>query len=717
MELEVDTLKPLLDPRNIAIIGASSDLTRIGGLPIKSLVDFNFQGKIFPVNPKYVEIAGLKCYSTISQVPCVVDLAIIVLPSYLVLHAVRDCGEQGVKSIIVMSAGFSEIGEQGKRNQDELTKIAKNYQMRVLGPNTVGMFNLQKGAIANFALTPSLGSVPKGRIGIVSQSGAFCGYIYTLAAQKQIGLNYFIGTGNEADIDVADCIAYLAQDENTDVIAVYLEGCKDGKKFIASLEMAKRNKKPVIILKVGKSEIGSKAALSHTASLVGEDASYDAVFKQTGAYRVESIQELLDVSYACSFGRLPQGKNIAIFTVSGGAGVMMADYLAFQDLNLPQPDESVRKKLLQLVPFASVQNPIDFTGHLVNNPKLLGEFLREVLDNRTYDMIVTFTGIQGYKEEAFAELLSAMNDISNEFPHIPQLLTTLFTQETKKKIHKIGIPVFDDPITMVNVAKALCYLGNHFYQSTKSETHWEKKKLDLSLFTSSALTEGYSKQLLQNYDIPVTNEKVVKTEEEAVQIANEIGYPVALKGMSPQILHKTEANLVQLNVNNDIDVFGLFSYIRETILQMKDAEFEGVLVQEMLDPPVAEIIVGSKTDQLFGPMIMVGLGGIFLEAFKDVSIRKAPVDKNEALKMIQELRGFSILNGLRGQSPGDIEALCDLITSLSHLVTDYADEIEEVDINPVMVYPLENGVMAADALIKLKQQHWKKSIKLAENLN
>ncbi|MCQ6275366.1 acetate--CoA ligase family protein [Bacillus sp. V3B] len=704
MRLELDSLKPLLDPNSIAIIGASSDLTKIGGLPIKSLLDFKYQGRIFPINPKYEEIAGLTCYPHISHVPYEIDLAIIVLPSSLVLQTVRDCGTHGVKSIIVMSAGFSEIGEQGRRNQEELTKIANNYGMRILGPNTVGMFNLKKGAIANFAITSSLGEVPKGRIGIVSQSGAFCGYIYTLASQKQIGLSYFIGTGNEADIDVADCIAYLAQGEHTDVIAVYLEGCKDGRKLISSLEMAKKNNKPVIVLKTGKSEIGSKAALSHTASLVGEDASYDVIFKQTGAYRVESIQEMLDIAYACSFGRLPQGKNIAIFTVSGGAGIMMADYLAFQDVNLPEPEESVRKKLLQLVPFASIQNPVDFTGHLVNNPKIFGDFLREVLDNGIYDMIVTFTGIQGYKKEAFEELLSAMKEIHNEYPHIPQLLTTLFTPETKKKIHKTGIPVFDDPITMVKVAKALSYLGNHFYPSTQSEMKWIKKKLDLSLFTSHTLTEVHSKQLLQYYDIPVTIEKMVKTEEEAVKVANEIGYPVVLKGMSPQISHKTEANLVHLNVYNDVEVIRLFRYLRQRIFQIQDAEFEGVLVQEMLDRPIAEIIVGSKNDLLFGPMIMVGLGGVFVEAFKDVSIRKAPVDKNEALKMIQELKGFSILNGLRGQPPVDIEALSDLITSVSHLVIDYAAEMEEVDLNPVMVYPVGNGVKVADALIKLKKK-------------
>ncbi|WP_338448237.1 acetate--CoA ligase family protein [Niallia oryzisoli] len=704
MKLELDTLKPLLDPNSIAIIGASSDLTKIGGLPIKNLVDFNYQGSIFPVNPKYNEIAGLTCYTHINQIPAEVDLAIIILPNSMVLQAVRDCGAHGVKSVLIMSSGFSEIGDKGRRDQEELTKIAKNYQMRVLGPNTVGMFNLHKGAIANFALTPSLGEVPKGRIGMVSQSGAFCGYIYTLAAQKQIGLSYFIGTGNEADIDAADCIAYLAQNEHTDVIAVYLEGCKDGKKLIAALEMAKKNKKPVIILKTGKSEIGSKAALSHTASLVGEDASYDAIFNQAGAYRVESIQELLDISYACSFGRLPQGKNIAIFTVSGGAGIMMADYLAFQDVHLPIPDENVRKKLLQLVPFASVQNPIDFTGHLVNNPKIFGEFLREILDNGHYDMIVTFTGIQGYKKEAFEELLSAMKDIQKEYPHIPQLLTTLFTPETKKKIHETGIPVFDDPITMVKVANALCYLGNHFDQSIKGQLKWIKKNLNFTLFKSNILTEVHSKSLLKHYDIPVTIEMMAKTEGEAVKVANEIGYPVVLKGMSPQILHKTDANLVHLNVTNDVDVIQLFRYIRQTISQIQDAEFEGVLVQEMLDRPVAEMIIGSNNDPQFGPMVMVGLGGIFVEAFKHVSIRKAPVDKNEALTMIQELKGSSILNGLRGQPPADIEALTELITSVSHLVIDYADEIKEVDLNPVMVYPAGNGVKTADALITLNKQ-------------
>lgn len=697
-----DTLRPLIDPKSIAIIGASADPERIGGRPIKTLMDFKYRGRILPVNPKYEKIAGLPCYPHISKVPGDIDVAIILVQGSLVLDTVRECGERGVRSVIVVSGGFAETSVEGMRSQKELVQIAHKHGMRILGPNTVGMFNALTGAFANFGVVSSLGKIPKGRIAIVSQSGAFCGYLYTLAVQNQIGLNYFIGTGNEADVDVADCIAYLSKDPHTDVIACYIEGIKDGKKFLKSLKLAKRYKKPVVVLKVGRTEIGQKAALSHTASLAGSDVVYDAIFKQEGVYRVESMQELLDVAYACSYGPLPQGKRVAIFTISGGAGVMLSDQLSERGLSLPQVDQEIKEKLLKLVPFATVHNPFDFTGQLVNQPKLMSDFMKTVLDNASFDMVVSFIATQGYNKNILDKVLEAIKELREWYPHIPQLLTTVTTLETKQMIHDVGIPVFDDPIRMSRVAKALCEIGEKFPPVKEESDQWEKKKIDFSIYTKSLLTENVSKDIIKVYGIPVTREKMASTPEEAVRVAKDIGYPVVLKGMSSQITHKTDKGLVHLNVQTDEGVTRLFTEIQDNILREEGAECEGVLVQEMLDPGIIEILVGVKNDSVFGPMVMLGLGGVFVEAFNDISMRMAPVNLETAQTMIQELRGADLLKGIRGQQPADLKGIAEIIVALSRLAFDYSQEIEEVDINPVIVYPEGHGVRAVDALVKLK---------------
>jgi acetyltransferase len=703
--LEADpskSLRPLLDPKNIAVIGASSDLTRIGGRPIKNLLDFNYKGTIFPVNPKRTEIAGLPCYPHISGVPGEIDLALIVVPAPMVLKTVKDCAQKGVRSLIVVSSGFAEAGEEGKKIQDEMTRIARESKMRVLGPNTVGMFNVLTGAFANFGISRSMGTVPKGRIGIVSQSGALCAYLYTLAVEQQIGLSYFIGTGNEADVDVADCISYLAEDPDTDVIACYMEGTRNGEKLLSALNLAKQRKKPVIVLKVGRSAAGRLAIASHTASLVGSDDVFDTIYKEAGAYRVESIQELLDIAWACSFGPLPRGKRVAIFSISGGAGVMLADQLTERGLILPQPDEEIQKQLKQLVPYASVLNPIDFTAQLLNDPKLLVDFMKNVLDRVPYDMVVTFTSTQGYYPMMTEKILDAIREVREAHPHIPHLLTSMTVPETRKMIREAGIPVYNDPIRMAKAGAALFRIAEFMQDSAPQRPRWEKKVRDLSVYSHPTLTEAASKEILRDYGIPVTREKMATAPEEAIQIANEIGYPVVLKGMSPQIPHKTEAGLVHLQVRSDAEVAELFSKIKESIAKVNGAECSGVLVQEMLKPPFVEMIVGSKFDPVFGPMVMVGMGGIFVEVLRDVSIRRAPVSEEQAMAMLRELRGFHLLEGARNQPPADTEALCAIIAALSRLAADYGDAAEEIDVNPVAVYARGKGAKAADALIKRK---------------
>jgi acyl-CoA synthetase (NDP forming) len=460
MTIDIETMKPLLDPKSIAIIGASSDLTKIGGRPIKGLIDFKYQGRILPVNPKYKDIAGLRCYPSIQEVPGDIDLAIIVVPGSAVVSAVQACGERGVRSVIVMSAGFAEIGGEGRQAQDEILSAAKKYNMRVLGPNTVGMFNLISGAMGNFGIGTQLGEVPKGRIAIASQSGAFCAYVYTLAAEGQIGLNYFVGTGNQADVDVADCIAYFAEDADTDVIVLYMEGISDINKLTEALELAKRRNKPVIAIKSGSSERGRRAIVAHTASSLEPEEIYEKIFRKTGVYQVESIQELLDVAMACSYGILPRGNRVAVFTISGAAGVILADQLTALGMDLPEPSAQVQKALLEKVPYASVFNPIDMTGQLVNQPELMGQFMNAVLEKGQYDMVLTYISDLGYNETILDKFLTSIREVRAAHPHIPQLMTTNFTRESKKKLHDTEVIVYNDLTRMVKVTKGLFHLGS-----------------------------------------------------------------------------------------------------------------------------------------------------------------------------------------------------------------------------------------------------------------
>ncbi|MEH7384218.1 acetate--CoA ligase family protein [Bacillus sp. JJ1521] len=705
MKSDIESLRPLLNPKSIAIIGASSTLTRIGGRPIKNSMDYKYSGRILPVNPKYREIAGLTCYPDITQAPGEIDVAVVIVPHSMVLESVRDCGERGVKSLLVISGGFAEVGEEGKKLQAEMISIAREFNMRLIGPNTVGIFNILSGAFMNFSSGTDVGVVPKGNIGVVSQSGGLCSHLHALAAQKQIGLSYIIGTGNEADVGVADCIAYLAKDPDTDVIACYIEGTKDSEKLIKALELARQNKKPVIALKVGKTESGQKAAFSHTGALVGSDNVYDAIFKQYGVYRVDNMTDLLDVAYACSLGLLPKGKSTAIFSVSGGAGILFADEITEQGLEMPEPAEEIQKKLLQLVPYASVKNPIDMTGNFVNRPDLMKEFMTTVLEQSSYDMVITYIAALGHFKPVVKNFIEVINEIRADYPHIPFILSSLVTPETKKLLHDAGISVFDDPDRVSMIAKAMYEISRNLYMKKEPSVHWENKVRNLSVPSTSILTEAESKQIFKDYCIPITKEKNVMTLEEALEFSNKIGYPVVLKGMSPQIPHKTEADLVHLSVRNDKEVTWLFTLIKENIRKIEGAEFAGVLVQEMLKPSMMEMIVGAKYDPVFGPMIMVGLGGIYAEAFKDVSIRKAPVSMIEAKEMIEELRGSKLLKGLRGKQPADIDELCKVIVGLSRLTVDYSEMIEEVDINPVLVYPRGQGVNAADGLITLKSSY------------
>ncbi|GAK00565.1 acetate--CoA ligase family protein [Geomicrobium sp. JCM 19055] len=387
------TLDALFNPSSIAIIGATPDAKRIGGRPLAYLQKHDYQGSIYPINPNYDQIAGLKCYSGIAEVGETIELAVISLPRDLVLDEFKKCAENGVQSVIIFSAGFAEVDDEGRRIQEEMTAIAKKHNVRVLGPNCLGMFNVNKGVYATFSIIIGDQTPLKGKIGFVSQSGAFGSHVFTLAKQKQIGFSHFIATGNESDVDVADCIAYLAQDKSTKVIACYIEGAKDGNKLIHAFKLAADNNKPVVVLKVGTTNVGKQAALSHTGSLVGSDDVYNAIFEQFGVYRASTIEEFIGVAYACTELPIPKGDRVAVFTVSGGVGIMLADQLSEQSLSVLETPQVVQEKLKEILPIAGVKNPIDTTAQINSIPTLLEDFMDIVLSTGLYDSAIAFFSI------------------------------------------------------------------------------------------------------------------------------------------------------------------------------------------------------------------------------------------------------------------------------------------------------------------------------------
>lgn len=702
-DFRMESLKAIFDPGSIAIIGASSDWKRIGGRPLKYLQDSGFQGTIYPINPKYEELSGLRCYADIAAVQADIDLAIIALPKEHVVHALRTCAEAKVRSAIIFSAGFAEVDEEGAMAQKEISAIANEFGIRVLGPNCLGMFNVSSGAYATFSVILSEGLPYPSRVGFVSQSGAFGSQVFTLARQRRFGFNRFIATGNESDVDVADCIAYMAQDENTDVIACYLEGAKSGEKLIAALELARKNRKPVVALKVGRSDAGAKAALSHTGALAGADEVYSEVLKQYGVYRAGTIDEFLDAVGGFSMLPIPKGTRTVVFTTSGGVGIMITDELAKYSLTMPETPEQIQSYMKQLLPIAGVKNPVDLTAQINKQPELLEKFMEAELSSGQYDAAIAFLGFAGLMSETIDSRIQTLKKLTNKYKDIPIIPVALCNDASLAKFRENQLAIIEDPTRAVQV---LHVLNQYRIMSSRPDvrvTPVEQALKTLEEVNSSAatLTEHDSKRFLHQFGLPVTKEKLAATAAEALAFAKEIGFPLAMKGMSPEILHKTEHGLVHLHIQNEAEVREHYEMIKQNIAAVEGASFDGVLIQEMLPGDGVEMVVGAKWDPVFGQMIVVGMGGIWIELLKDISMRKAPVSKEEAEHMINELRAVKLLHGYRGKKPADVNALSQLVSDFSRLVAGLGARCSEADLNPVIVYGEGSGCKIADALLTL----------------
>ncbi len=688
-------LEPMLRPKSVAIIGASDTASRIGGRPIHAMKAAGYKGNIYPVNPNYETIQGLPAYASIKDVPKGVDCAVIAVAAKVAVQTLRDCADQGVKSAVMFTSGFAEQSEDGAKAQREISEIARTSGMRIVGPNCLGVFNISAGWYGTFSNAPGALRHPPGPIGIVSQSGAYGAHVFTVSQLRGVGSNYWVTTGNESDVDVAEVIEYYAQNPEVKVVLAYAEGMKNADRVCRALEMAREAEKPVIFMKVGKTDAGAAAAASHTASLAGADAIYDALFKQYGVYRAETTEEFIDIAYACQFGKYPKGRKIDLQTISGGVGVQMADASVKYGLDVAPIPAATQKKMKDLIPFAGVANPVDFTAQALNDPKLMEANIEMTIEEADFDShIVYLAGVPAspFTKDACAQIFE---NIRAKYPDEVMMMSLIGPEDVVSIYEKLKMPCYEDPSLTVRAMAALTYFGEVF---RRGRPEAPAKLPDSALpAPTKPIAEHEAKKVLASIGVPVTKEELVQSSADAVKVWRDIGGAVVMKIASPDILHKTEIGGVLLKLNSETEVAEGFDTLIERAKKAKpNAKIDGVIVAEMVSGGV-ETVMGVVCDPVFGPAVMFGLGGVFVEVLKDVTFRLAPFGVDEAHCMIDEIQGRAMLDGVRGAPPSDIDALAEALSRLSVFAAENADKIETIDVNPFIVLP--KGAVAVDALI------------------
>ena len=688
-------LEPMLRPRSVAIIGASDTESRIGGRPIHSMKGRGFKGKIYPVNPKWETIQGLEAYGSIRDIPEAVDCAIIAVPANVAVDAIRECADHGAKSAVVFSSGFAELDENGAKAQDEVSAVARESGMRLIGPNCLGVFNISESWYGTFANAPGMIRLPPGPAGIVSQSGAYGSHVFMVSQLRGVGANYWVTTGNESDVDVAEVIEYYAQAPDVKVIIAYAEGMTDADRICNALELAREAEKPVIFMKVGQTDVGAAAAASHTASLAGADAIYEALFRQYGVYRAETTEELVDVAYACQFGRFPAGPRVSLQSISGGVGVQMADAAVKRGLDVVPLPEGTQKKLKKLIPYAGVRNPVDFTAMALVDPELMQQNISLTIDEADYDSHIIYLTSVPASPFTRASCEEIFGNIRNKYPDEVMIMSLIGPPDVVGLYEALDYPCIEDPSLAVRAMAALTHFGEVFERGRPDRP--PAAAPGALPAPKRPVAEHEAKRILASAGIDGTRDLLVQSADDAVRAWKELGGAVVMKIASPDIQHKTEVGGVLLDVNGESAVAEGFDALIERVSSAKpDAAIDGVIVAEMISGGV-ETVMGVVRDPVFGPAVMFGLGGVLVEVLKDVTFRLAPFGIDEARRMIDEIQGRPILDGVRGAPPASVDALAEALARLSVFAHENADTVESIDVNPFIVLP--DRAVAVDALI------------------
>ncbi|MBN9564128.1 MAG: acetate--CoA ligase family protein [Alphaproteobacteria bacterium] len=684
-------LDALLRPRAIAVVGASQDPTKIGGRPVQMLRNAGYPGAIYPVNPRAAEVQGYPAFASIADLPEAPDLAVIALNAALVPDAIEACAARGVRGAVVFSSGFAELGEAGQAAQTRLRETAHRTGIRILGPNCLGALSIRERGIATFSIVLESGMPPAGPLGIVSQSGNLGSYTMKLAGECGAGVSRFLTTGNECDVDIADGIAWLARDPATQVILCCLETCRDAPRLVAALEEARITGKPVIALKIGASAAGQQAAASHTGALAGSDAVFDAVFARASVWRVRSVHAAVVLGPE----RMPASKRVAVLTASGGFGVMMADAASAAGLTLPELSPSAQAKILEAVPYASPRNPVDATAEMSSRPAILGRVLAAVLEDEGCDALMVQMSTALYLPRLRGVYLKALRMVRERFPSRVVMLCVRGPEDAVRELHALGFPTADSIDMCCATLAGLAGLAARTGRPPIAIDVAKGKPLPPEAFRH----EAGAKRALAAEGVPVLPERLAQSSAAAAEAAAELGFPVVLKIASPDLPHKTEVDGVALDLASAEEVAAAFDAMLQRVAERAPtARIDGVLVAPMAGGGT-ELILGATRDPVFGPVVMAGFGGIFAEIVKDVAVRPAPVDEDEALAMLRSLKAFPLLDGARNRPRADLAAAASAIAALSRFAVAHADEVAEIDVNPLLVRADGQGAVALDALL------------------
>jgi acetyl coenzyme A synthetase (ADP forming)-like protein len=699
------SLESFFEPRSVAVIGASRKEGSLGRVFFDNLHKFQYTGQIYPVNPQTNEISGIKCYHAIEALPEVPEVAVILVRKELALEAARSCGKFGIKNIILITAGFREVGGDGWEREKKLLKLIKKYKIRLIGPNCMGIINTDPRIRMNASFSPTEPYV--GNVAFLSQSGALGVAVLEMSKSIRLGFSIFISTGNKADLIDADFLGYLSSHTHTDVILLYQESIESALEFRKIATNISRHK-PIIALKAGRSVSGVKAAISHTGALASSDAATNSLFSQCGIIRVESLEEMFNTALAFSKQPAPRGNRIAVITNAGGPGILATDSIERSNLQIARLSKKTQDHLESLLPAeASVINPVDMiaSANEITYQKTLEVVLKDSNVDAVFVIIVR------------PPINTTPRMIANELKNLPRdknskpVYIILMAQRDENcgldVFQQLNIPVYDYPESAAkSVSKVL------FYQSWRRRpqgkiTNFRVDQASLLHIFETARTERREylnnqeiNSILAAYHFPISSQKLVQSAKEAVEIFEQLQNPIVLKIESDEIIHKSDIGGVQINLNTGEKINKAFDEIMERALKVTDADkIAGILVQEMV-PEGREVALGMKRDPNYGPMIMFGMGGIFIEAFHDVCFRMAPVSNQDALEMIKSIKGYSILRGTRGEAGVDLDVIVENIQRLSQLALNWP-EIEEIDLNPFIVASNIKNCKIVDARIRI----------------
>ena len=687
----------LLNPQSVAVIGASDDPTRIGGRPIAYMRGQGYQGKIFPVNPNRTTVQGLTAYPNVAALPETPDVAIVIVPASAALESVTALAERGCAAAILFTAGFAEIGPEGALEQQKLVDAAHKHGMRLLGPNSLGLINPCTHFYGTFATGCELGFPKAGNVAIISQSGAYGAHLMAVSTANDIGLSAVILTGNEADLTVGDMLQMVVQDPATQVIMLYSEGIRESAGLLAGLDAARRARKPVLMMKVGRSAVGSAAAQSHTASIAGDDRVTDAVLKEFGVVRVQTTEQMLDIARLATRGIYPANNTLGVITVSGGAGVIISDAADAIGLPMPEMPLASQERLLKLLPFAAPRNPVDVTAQYLNEMSLISTFTDALIAEGKYSSILGFFTYTGGVASVAPRLREQLKIARSKHPDCIFVLSLMASRDQIREYESDGFIVFEDPSRAVVAIEAMGQFGRAFAKPPGLPA----PKLAPITLPAHNPSEAQAKQLLAQAGIASAPEEVCVETEAAVSAAKKIGFPVVMKIVSPDILHKSEIGGVLLDVNDEAGVREGFALLMQRGKSAAPhARLDGVLVAKQLKGGV-ECILGIHQDPVFGPVAMFGLGGIFVEILQDVVLHRCPFGPDVAEEMIRSIKGAPLLLGARGRPVADIKALAEMLSQLSAFAVAAGPRLQSIDLNPVLAMPQGQGAYAVDAVIEV----------------